>query len=271
MSNELAVKQEQAVATWGGYGGVTGLENIDSSELKIPFINLLQSNSPLVEKDEIGKAGQFFDTVGEEIYDELTIIPCARQKRFVEWVRRNKDDGSGGGFVGVHLPDSAEVEAARKRSSSQYELLSEDGKHEFVETYYVYVLYQNKSGFWDKGVLPFTSTKIGKYKDFIGLALKQQIRVEGSDPIQLPLFAHRYVLGSERVEKDGNAWRNYTITFDGTTPEDARLSGPSDELFVMAQDFCTQVDEGEATADVSTSTEAGTESAKNTTDDEIPF
>lgn len=100
-STEVAVVEQGStdLAAWGDFSGKTGLEDIGANELAIPFINVLQSNSEMVE-DGKAQAGQFHNTVMDTVTDDLVFIPCARDYKFIEWVPH--DDG--GGLVGIHEP-----------------------------------------------------------------------------------------------------------------------------------------------------------------------
>ena len=93
-----------AVATYD-YGGDqgAGFEDTSGSDLSVPFLGILQSNSPQVEdKDPTGsEPGMLFNTVTRELVsseDGVVFLPCHKETAYVEWVPRNK----GGGFVGLH-------------------------------------------------------------------------------------------------------------------------------------------------------------------------
>ncbi|MEG0728188.1 MAG: hypothetical protein RR420_01060 [Anaerovoracaceae bacterium] len=64
-----------------GDTGVTGLETIDASDIKMPKIKLLQPTSPEVQKSK-GKilAGQFYNTVTQAVTDEVEVVFLAIEK-----------------------------------------------------------------------------------------------------------------------------------------------------------------------------------------------
>ncbi|AAT69487.1 gp11 [Alphaproteobacteria phage PhiJL001] len=261
----VAKKEETALAeAWGDYAGATGYEDADRSELAIPFINLLQSNSELVEENK-AKAGQFFNNVMETIHDSLTIIPCARQRVFVEWVPI--DDG--GGLVAVHEPDSAFVQKAISlNDGSTRDIKVADGKHELIETIYLFVLVLDEDGNAERAVISFSSSKLKKYRQFFTKATSQTVAVNGRK-IKLPLWAHRWTVVSEDdVSKtNGRKFKNISLQWDGDTAKECRLT-PRDELFAMGQGFHDMVAGGEAKADLST-----VDKAEGSSEDgeEIPF
>ena len=149
-STEVAEKKNTQVAAGGfSYGEDSGggFEKKTGADLSIPFINLLQSNSPEVQKSKDGsvRIGFMKNTVTGEVVsgDEgLYFLPVHDDSAFVEWVPRTR----GGGFVAVHDPASEEVQEAIRINGGRIPKKGSDGKkiplaignNELVETYYRY-------------------------------------------------------------------------------------------------------------------------------------
>ncbi len=258
MTKTTAVAKKEAadLAQWGEYAGATGFENVDRSELAIPFINVLQSNSELVE-DGKAKQGQFYNNVMETIVDDFLFVPCYRQRVFVEWVPVD----SGGGFVGVHDPDSAFVqEAIRANGNSPIKLQCADREtgevHDLVETIYLYGLVLSDDGDYERVVLGFSSMKLKKYRQFITKATAQTLLL-GDRRIKLPLWAHVWKVTTEQeiAKSNGKKFQNIVMSFNGDSAKDCRLT-PSDELFQAGLAFHDMVAEGGAKADLGTADRA---------------
>lgn len=279
-STAVAKKGEAPVpAGWEDYaGGQTGFEDVDRSELAIPFINLLQSNSEMVE-DGNAKQGQFYNNVMETVMDDFLIVPACRQRVFVEWIP--VDDG--GGLVGVHEPDSMFVQdaiRANDNSSIKLTVKGEDGKtHDLVETIYLYVLILDGDGGYERAVIGFSSMKLKKYRQFITKATSQMMAINGRK-FKLPLWSHRWKVTStqEVAKSNGKKFQNISIAFDGETAKQCRLT-PADELFQEAENFHDMVMGGLAKADVSGADQADSGngggqrdgSADSASEEEIPF
>ncbi|MEG0207009.1 hypothetical protein [Citrobacter sp.] len=101
-SNQNAVAME--FMDMGDFGG--GFEGTDAESFAIPFLQLLQKMSPLVDEDsprhiEGLKAGMFYNTVTGQSWEGkekgLLIIPCAYKRSFIKWGGR---EGADGGFLG---------------------------------------------------------------------------------------------------------------------------------------------------------------------------
>ena len=186
-----------------------GFENQDMSDRKLPIIELLQSNSPLVTSSK-GKvfAGQFRNTVTGEVYEEVCFVPAITDHCFTEWVSR--DDG--GGFRGRHRKDAKIVMEAVARNSGRaigklkVPQPSPDPDHELVEGFEIYgILYNPKDGeMLGFAMIPFTSTKIKVYRAW-NSAIGNFAPVLGGKrlaPGQVPIFAHRVKMTSMAESKD---------------------------------------------------------------------
>jgi hypothetical protein len=196
-----------------------GFENQDMSDRKLPLIELLQSNSPEVAESR-GKifAGQFRNTVTDEIYDEVYFVPAITDHCWTEWIPR--DDG--GGFRGRHRKDAKIVTDAIARNDGRaigklpvpQPADPKTGKpqptHELVESFEIYgILYDAKTdevlGF---AMIPFTSTKIKVYRAWnsaIG-GFAPTLGGKKLAPGQVPIFAHRVKMTSEQETKNTNTY-----------------------------------------------------------------
>jgi len=75
-----------------------GQEGADKDSYAIPFLLALQPLSPqVVDKTVAGaEAGMLMNSVTLDLYKEVFFIPCAFQRRFIQWGARE----AGGGFKG---------------------------------------------------------------------------------------------------------------------------------------------------------------------------
>lgn len=168
-----------------------GFEDERPDETQVPFIALLQSNSPQVTGEggvEIpgAKAGRFFNTVaGTVIGESFEFIPAAKQHVFVEWKPRTQ----GGGFVGMRQLDEPVVQKARETSKEFGKYTAENGNN-LVDTIYLFGLVKLPGGGYQAACLAFTSTKIKAYKKWNTLV--NQFTVAGPDGkrIRPPRYAH---------------------------------------------------------------------------------
>ena len=207
--NEVALKKEGALATSGydyGEDAGKGFEGTKGSDLSIPFLGILQSNSPQVEdKDPEGaESGMLYNTVTRELFksDEgVAFLPCHKEVAYVEWVPRNK----GGGFVALHDPEGPEVANAIAENGGTRMGKLEIGENELIETHYVYGLVLNAEGNQTQGfaVISFTSTKIKPFRDWT----TAMYTLRGKPP----LFANRAVIRTIKQKNEHGTYYNFRI------------------------------------------------------------
>ena len=142
----------------------SGFGNIDAQrDLAIPYINILQPNSPQVNKTKAefiqgATAGQFFNTVTQELSDHILVLPSYYHLKYVEWVPREK----GGGLVQVHSAESGILGKTMKEGNKD---VLPNGNY-VATTAYHYVVVMTGSG-PQNAVVSMTSTQLKKVEDGI--------------------------------------------------------------------------------------------------------
>lgn len=271
---EVAKKEAAAVEPAGfdyGEAAGKGFEDTTAADLSVPFLSILQANSPQVadENPKGAKQGQLFNTVTKELIEGdagIVFMPCHKEGPvWVEWVPRT----AGGGFVGLHAPESPEVEAAKQAEP----ILNDQGKptrklrhgdNELIETYYVYGLVLDAEGTNVLGfaVISFTSTKIKPYRDWI----TSMYMIKGKPPI----FANRARISTNREKNEYGTFFNFQIeplretwTSSLVNPVEER------ELLQEGMDFAEMVVSGMARAAYESQDAAG--GGGDDSDGKVPF
>lgn len=205
-SNAVAKVEGGALAVVHDYGDMAGqgFEGTSAKDLSIPFINVLQPMSKALEEKDGAAAGQLFNTVTGELIDGeagITFLPCHKELAFVEWVPL--DDG--GGFVGIHAPDSDVVKQAIAANDGKRFGALKVGSNELVETHYVYGLLLNEDGTETQSfaVIAFTSTKIKPCRDWF----TSMYTIKG----QPPLFANRAKIKTVKQKNKAHTFYNLKI------------------------------------------------------------
>jgi hypothetical protein len=247
-SKEVATQNAKDVVLAGGFdygeeaGG--GFEDVTSKDLAIPFLNILQSNSPqVVDEDPEGcKPGMIYNTVTRELFDSdkgAIFLPCHTEAQFVEWVPR--DDG--GGYVGSFDAGSPEVKKALEENDGKDRKLY-IGKNHLIETNYVYGLVLEEDGITPAGfaVLSFTSTKMKPYRAWT----TSMFTIRGRPP----LWANRARIQTVKQKNDHGTFFNYKIVPYGKTWADGLINPVENgELIAEAKSFREMVLNGIAKAD----------------------
>ena len=135
MARALKKSEEQAVsaallASLETEAGA-GFEDVSSDDFGIPFIYILQKNSPQCDEDDDGyidgaKAGMFWDSGAMAVLKDskgepltrLMVTPVYYERRFNQWGDRD----AGGGFEGSHPADADIVATAVRDERGRLQL-----------------------------------------------------------------------------------------------------------------------------------------------------
>jgi hypothetical protein len=276
MTTKAAAKAGTSLATAGSKGGEVavydygehagaGFEGTSSDDFSVPFLDILQGQSPEVESLPNAKPGMFHNTVTDDLFDGKTgvsFVPVGRDHIFVEWVPRSK----GGGIAGRHAVDSDVIAQARQRSEKFNELTTPDG-NELVETFYLYGMLVTGDGEATPCVLSNSSTRIKPYKALMTKA--NMIMVPGPDgrKVRPPLFAHKFRLTTDKRKNNDGEWHTYVVAFDSDdkSAAGARLA-PTDPLFMAAAEFSQVIKSGAFTMN-----EQGEAKSRDNAGEDVPF
>jgi hypothetical protein len=228
--NEVAQKKQDgalAVIDFAADAGM-GMEGMTSQDMAIPFFNVLQKLSPQLDTLQNAKAGNIFNTVTEEVFKDVVVIPCAYKREFVEWKPREQ----GGGLIGQHSITSAAVTDAKNVNGK----LTTTSGNILVETAYHFVLrVELDTGVMEPGLITMSSTQLKKNRRWN--SLMNNLKVKGPTGMVTPArFSHMYKLGSVGEQNDKGAWMGWTIDIVGPVTEPG--------LYQAARDFAQQVGSG---------------------------
>ena len=151
--------------------------NADAESFAIPFLQVLQSNSPQCDADD-GKyikgatKGKILDTVTQELHDELEVFPVYFKREFIEWILRSL----GGGIVNRYFPETAPA-YEETEVDGKYMWLMENG-HQLVDTRQHYVLFrpivEGVNTAWRPAMIGMTSSKIKVSKRIMTMIADQR-------------------------------------------------------------------------------------------------
>ena len=204
-----------------------GLENIKKEDTAIPFLRILQSNSPEVEEDgsnyvDGARPGMVMNTVTKELYEGkegVLLIPIHFEKVYLEWRPRD----TGGGFVAQY--------ATREDGESSME----EG-NDLVDTANHYVLVKTEDDTWAPALLSCKSTFMRASRNWN--AQMQNLQLKGPNgPFTPPSFACIYSLTTRRESNDKGSWYNITIERVGLVNDR--------EVYAMAKAFRETLVRGE--------------------------
>lgn len=283
--------EQRAVTPQSEYGDDVGagLEGLDSGELLIPFVRMLQALSPVCVEgsqayDPDMRPGMIIHTAtGEAFPKDLGVgfIPCVRDSSYTEWVPIQPGTGTagGGGFRGTWSHDDPRVAQMIKEQGAFKKLHTSEGT-ELVETRTLYgiVVPRQKDGTWvvdeaTNGVISFSSTQLKKYR----MIITRLTSLVGK-PARYPIFAWRWNLTTQPEKNKFGSYYGWKLALDGETANQA-LMKVGDPLYQLARELHSLVRGGLARADFAASGVAAEDTVASPTgasttadiDEEIPF
>ncbi len=250
-----------------------GVSNMGMDDVAVPYLYVLQSNSPQVNLDhelyvKDAKPGMFFNNVSGEIFDGretgLMIIPCAYERKYVEWIDR---DSGGGGYVADHDIDSGILSECKQDDKKKWRL----GKdHIIIETAYHYVYFKNpNTGRWEEIIIPMKGSFLKKSRRFNKSLMATFI--PGTNK-QAPRWLYPYLLKTVKESDGTNTWSNIELFQqpDPVTIDQYRAAKKFAEL--MAQGLIKRSKETMADAAVGATGPADNRPKDSKDlDDEMPF
>lgn len=254
---------------YGEHAGA-GFEDFNREDFALPFLNLLQANSPVLLERQDLKAGMIYNSVSGVGYDAdigrtmpgVEFVPFHRTHVVVEWTPRD----AGGGYVGEHALD-APLYLDAKKTAEKFGKYKAPNGNELKETFNVFGLHVVN---WDEGlaepaVMAFTSTKIKVYRVWMTRADALMVPTPTGGKVKPPLFAHRYRINSILQQKGNDKFFNLQIAFAGDNAAASRLA-PDHPIFQAAVDLYASAKEGKLRANTeSLQNEPGSEESDGPT------
>lgn len=234
------------------FGG--GFEGADKDSFAIPFLQVLQKMSPLVDEDnpryvQGAKAGMLYNTVSQKLYDGkegVTIIPCAFKRSFIQWGGREGD----GGFKGEFTPEqfAAMVEDEKKviTLEGRHFKPNEDGsvnekKNDyFADTRSHFILIVEPNGEISRAILSLSSTQMKASKMLMTALQNKRIERNGVK-VMPPTFANLVKLTTVGQSNDKGSWSGARFDLTGLVTDAS--------MFAEAKDFYKAIVAGDVKVD----------------------
>lgn len=211
----------QEVPAYIQQGSGRGSEEVKSSDMVLPRLEIVQALSPIKEAVEGAKEGYLFNSVTQEIIGADTyFVPVYYRMEYLVW----KDQNKGGGFFGS-FNSQLEAEARKKDAVAAGE---DPNDIEIVDTPVQYGLRLTADGSIEQIVISMAKTK-----SKISRKWNAMIQIAGGDR-----FSRVYKVATFRDEnKKGQKFYNYQVTPAGFTPE--RVYREAEKLYDIfkAQDY----------------------------------
>lgn len=211
-----------------------GLENMGQEDLALPFLKVLSRQDPTLDDLENAKAGDIYNTVSGEVYSGKTgikVVPCAYQRRFVEWAPR----GSGNGApLNIYTPEDQRPRVERGDDNKDY-VVGGNGSY-LEETHQHFVLVLGEDGTITTALIAMKSTQLKKSRKWNSMVAQRSVMGKNG-PFTPPRFSHIYNLRTLQEENSKGSWHGWEIGLEGMV-DDANL-------YAQAREFAASIMKGE--------------------------
>ena len=227
----------------------SGSEGIDSQDLMIPRMSILQSLSPQINKRD-GKyikgaeVGYIHNSVTSEVFDGekgITVVPIKFRRTHIEWKPKR------GGFVRDHGPDSSILEQCTQEEDYTQRL---DNGNEIVLTMEYFIFVIKDDGSYDPALLSMTSSQLKKGRRWNSMMSHLKIpKPDGSGVFNPAMFYASYKLTTVPETNDAGDWFGWDIEcLDGDSGGILKSIGNGHSIYTDARSFKVKVSEGSVSA-----------------------
>jgi hypothetical protein len=245
--NQVAEKKEGALQTnLFEADAQQGAQNISQEDLALPFLKILGQLSPEVNKRdgkyvEGAEPGKIINTVTNELYDDIDVIPCHYKRQYVEWQDRGTSTGAP---VAIHDADS-DIVSQTTRDKSYKDRLPNGNYLENTANHFVLLCGKNPG----TALISMKATQLKVSRKWNSMMMG--IKMQGKNGLFTPpTYSHIYKLKTVQMSNDKGTWFGWDVTKVGPVAEK--------DLYDMAKSFASSVGKGEIEA------KHGTEESNNT-------
>jgi hypothetical protein len=239
-----------------------GFEGADKESFAIPFIQILQKMSPMVDEDnpkhvEGAKAGMLYNTVTQKLYDGkvgVRFVPCTFKRCFICWGGREGDAGFKGEFTPEQIEEMKEKGEIVEFENRLYKPSPDGGtvnpkKNDYyADTRSHFILLIDDKGDTSNAILSLSSSQT-KASRILMTALQGR-RIERNGVKRMPpMYANVVKLTTIGMANEKGTWSGARFDLEEEFVKDKII-------FEEAKAFKMAIDSGAAKVDYSKSEDA---------------
>ena len=230
-------------------------EKLGQGDLALPFLKVLSRQDPTLDDLPDARAGDIYNTVTQQVYtgaEGISVVPCAYERRFLEWVPRGQGTGAP---INIYTPDQPRPETQRDPDTNRDQVIGGDSYIE--ETHQHYVIILDDEGTYSTALVAMKSTQLKKSRKWNSMVASRTMMGK-SGPFTPPRYSHVYRLKTVSEENSKGSWHGWDISLDRQVDDM--------HLYSVAKNFHETVSAGDVT--VRHTTEGGDGGGL---EDDIPF
>ena len=228
--NQVAEKKNNALATFDMEADAAqGAQNISQEDLALPFLKILGQLSPEVNKRD-GKyvdgaePGKIINTVTNELYDTINVVPCHYKRQYIEWQDRGTSTGAP---VAMHEADS-DIVSQTTRGKDYKDRLPNGNYLDNTASHFVLTLGDNPQ----TALISMKSTQLKVSRKWNSLMMG--LKLQGKNGLFTPpTYSHIYNLSTVQMSNDKGTWFGWEVEKMGPVKDKA--------IYDMAKSFALSV------------------------------
>ena len=235
--SQVTEKKNGALATFDMEADAQqGAQNISQADLALPFLKILGQLSPEVNKRdgkyvEGAEPGKIINTVTNQLYDSLQVIPCHYKRQYIEWQDRGTSTGAP---VAIHEADS-DIVSQTTRGKDYKDRLPNGNYLDNTASHFVLTVGDTPS----TALISMKSTQLKVSRKWNSMMMG--IKMQGKNGLFTPpTYSHIYKLSTVQMSNDKGTWFGWDVAKVGPVTDKA--------IYDMAKNFAVSVGKGEVQA-----------------------
>jgi len=221
-----------------------GMEGMGQEDLALPFLKVLSGNDPVLDTHETARKGDIYNTVSGDVYtgkEGIRVVPCAYQRRFIEWVPRGQGSGAPKNIFtpNEQRPQTKKLfeitQEAKDRDDYKDYVVGGEGSY-LEETHQHFVVILKEDGSSETALIAMKSTQLKKSRKWNSM-IQSTTMVGKNGPFQAPRFSHVYLLKTIAEENSKGSWHGWEMSKEGPIESAA--------LYAQAKGFAESILSGD--------------------------
>ena len=235
--NQVASKKEGALAiNMFEADADKGSQNMTQEDLALPFLKVLGQLSPEVNKRdgkyvEGAEPGKIINTVSNELYDTINVLPVFYKRQYVEWQDRGTSTGAP---VAIHEADS-DIISQTTRGKDHKDRLPNGNYLENTADHFVILMGSSPQ----TALISMKATQLKVSRKWNSMMMG--IKMQGKNGLFTPpTYSHIYTLKTVPMSNDKGSWFGWDVSKVGPIEDKA--------IYEIAKGFAERVGKGEVQA-----------------------
>ena len=235
--NQVASKKEGALAVNIFEADADkGSQNMTQEDLALPFLKVLGQLSPEVNKRdgkyvEGAEPGKIINTVSNELYDQINVLPVFYKRKYIEWQDRGTSTGAP---VAIHEADS-DIISQTTRGKDYKDRLPNGNYLENTADHFVILMGSSPQ----TALISMKATQLKVSRKWNSMMMG--IKMQGKNGLFTPpTYSHIYSLKTVPMSNDKGSWFGWDVSKVGPIEDKA--------IYEIAKGFAERVGKGEVQA-----------------------